>query len=47
MRKTVGFALFFISLGMLLAMLLSNTFVNSVIIVGCVTVSYHFTYRIR
>lgn len=46
MRRMIGFALFFIAIGMLIAMLLADILVNSVIIVSCVVVSYNFIYRI-
>lgn len=47
MRRMIGFALFFIAIGMLLAMILSNTFINSVIIITCVGFSYNLTDRFR
>lgn len=47
MKRMIGFALFFIAVGMLLAMILSNTFINSVIIIGSVVVSYNMTNQFR
>lgn len=46
MRRMIGFALFFIAIGMLMSMLLADVLVNSVIIISCVVISYNFIYRI-
>lgn len=41
MNKIVGFALFFIAVGMGIMMYIPSKFVGCIIIVGCVVIGYH------
>ena len=41
MKKVIGFALFFIAVGMLIMLMLSNVFVGLVLIFICLIVGYH------
>ena len=41
MKRVIGFALFFIAIGMILVMLLPSTFLEVVIILICLFLGYH------
>lgn len=41
MKRVIGFAVFFIAVGMVVAMLLSNTFVDVLIIMICLLLGYN------
>lgn len=41
MKKVIGFAMFFIAVGMLIMMLLPNIFLGIVLICLCLIIGYH------
>ncbi len=42
MRKVIGFAMFFIAIGMILMMLLSSTFVGVLLVIAFLLLGYNF-----
>lgn len=41
MRRVIGFAIFFIALGIILAMILPNTFIEVLIVLICMLLGYN------
>lgn len=42
MKRVIGFALFFIAIGMIIMMIVSNTFWGVVFVIGLILLGYHF-----
>ena len=42
MRKVIGFAMFFIAIGMILMMFLSSTFVGVLLVIAFLLLGYNF-----
>lgn len=41
MRRVIGFALFFIAIGMIVAMIIPNKFAEILIVMICLLIGYH------
>lgn len=42
MRKVIGFAMFFVAIGMILMMLLPNLFVGTLLVIAFLLLGYNF-----